>query len=314
MQSPTHRKPQLCCGEKKPGGKTNPSLALPAASCKTIGICRMQVALPVALCKTFGICTICKLQVGKMVLNHLQQSSSWFALVQNLKMSVLKNMIGPHERTFSSSPSYPCSRTCTLLLLLLPGLQGGVPACLQPSKGPLSPFQVWRRLIVERGRREALCPLTPTCTASPRWWWRGLNWDQRGEVVSLVALEGGRWELDTRVPDIALFTNSTGQLTLVHFEGREFSYWTSSSSGVTFPAQITSANWETRTSNISFTVDTRRPMDLLNTISYFSRSAFETLPPSWLPIARLLREDHGFRDHISQVHLDMRVSLLCLCF
>ena len=77
--------------------------------------------------------------------------------------------------------------------------------------------------MVERGRREALCPLTSTCTASPRWWWEGLNWDQRGEVVSLVALEGGRWELDTRIPDIALFTNSTGQLTLVHFEGREFS-------------------------------------------------------------------------------------------
>ena len=212
-----------------------------------------------------------------------------------------KNMIGPHERTFSSSPSYPCSRICTLVLLLLPGLQGGVPACLQPSTGPLSPFQVWRRLIVERGRREALCPLTPTCTASPRWWWSGLNWDQRGEVVSLVALEGGRWELDTRIPDIALFTNSTGQLTLVHFEGREFSYWTSSSSSATFPAQITTSNWETKTPNISFTVDTRRPMDLLNTISYFSPSAFETLPPSWLPIARLLREDHGFRDHISQV-------------
>ena len=97
-----------------------------------------------ALCKTSGICTICKLQVGKRVLNHLQQSSSWFAIVQNLKMRVLKNMIGPHERTFSPSPSYPCSRICTLVLLLLPGLQGGVPACLQPSTGPLSPFQVWR--------------------------------------------------------------------------------------------------------------------------------------------------------------------------
>ena len=155
--------------------------------------------------------------------------------------------------------------------------------------------------MVERGRREALCPLTSTCTASPRWWWEGLNWDQRGEVVSLVALEGGRWELDTRIPDIALFTNSTGQLTLVHFEGREFSYWTSSSSGVTFPAQITTSNWQTKTPNISFTVDTRRPLDLLNTISYFIPSAFETLPPSWLPIARLLRGDHGFRDHISQV-------------
>ena len=167
---------------------------------------------------------------------------------------------------------------------------------------------------MERGRREALCPLTPTCTASPWWWWSGFDWDLRGEVVSLVALEGGRWELDTRVPDIALFTNTTGQLTLVHFEEREFSYWTNSSSGVTFPAQITTSDWERKTPNISFTVDTRRPLDLLNTISYLKPSAFETLPPSWLPIARLLREDHGFRDHISQVHLDMRVSLLCLCF
>ena len=108
--------------------------------------------------------------------------------------------------------------------------------------------------------------------------------------------------------------NTTGQLTLVHFEGREFSYWTNSSSGVTFPAQITTSNWETKTPNISFTVDTRRPMDLLNTIAYLNPSAFETLPPSWLPIARFLREDHGFRDHISQVFRYESVFTLSLSF